>query len=431
MGRLAASLRCLCLDNRSPVCGFPTWGAGRGRAEQELGDGPLILIDEGGRVLAADARAAARGVVPGMGERQAVVRCPEARSAPAARYPIWEAQDALLEQVKRYAWRWQPAGLGCIYLETEERQASPPRRAAGPSGLLGRSPLPTHLLDWCQALAGAVRQLGWEPALGVTGSKFGADVAGQVAGVELGASGGAGGPAGFSGRTADSHPAVGCRGAAQPATPGHPALGQFARLPAAAVSARFGLAGRTAERWALGLDDRPVVPPWEARETSARIELDGPSADRERLLALLGQRAERLLSPLQESLQEAGRVTLLVTRADGRTVPASYTFPQPTAAAGAVRLGLAAALDRITWDGQPAVEIALTLAGIQDAPGRQLALFDLAQAAAGGNSPQGRARLEAALRRLAAGFGPDAFRLATLVNPDNPLPERRVSWREA
>jgi hypothetical protein len=209
------------------------------------------------------------------------------------------------------------------------------------------------------------------------------------------------------------------------------ALGQFARLPAAAVSARFGPAGRTAQRWALGLDDRPVVPPWEARETSARIELDGPSADRERLLALLGQRAERLLSPLQERLQEAGRVTLLVTRADGRAVAASYTFPQPTAAAGVVRLGLAAALDRVAWDGQPAVEIALTLAGIQDAPGRQLALFDLAQAAAGGNSPQGRARLEAALRRLAARFGPDAFRLAALVDPDNPLPERRVSWREA
>jgi hypothetical protein len=136
------------------------------RAEQELGEGPLILIDEGGRVLAADARAAARGVAPGMGERQAVVRCPEARSAPAARYPIWEAQDALWEEVKRYAWRWQPAGLGCIYLETEERQASPSRQAAGSSGLLDRSPLPFYLLDWCQALAGAVRQLGWAASSG-------------------------------------------------------------------------------------------------------------------------------------------------------------------------------------------------------------------------------------------------------------------------
>ena len=60
------------------------------------------------------------------------------------------------------------------------------------------------------------------------------------------------------------------------------------------------------------------------------------------------------------------------------------------------------------------------LAGITDIPGRQLALFDFGS--------EGRARLDATLDQLSARFGPDAFRLAVLADPDNLLPERRASW---
>jgi hypothetical protein len=81
-------------------------------------------------------------------------------------------------------------------------------------------------------------------------------------------------------------------------------------------------------------------------------------------------------------------------------------------------------LSRAAWDGQAAADVTLTLAGITDAPGEQLALFD-----AGEDS---RSRLSALLDRLAARFGPDVFRLATLADPEDPLPERRASlagWR--
>jgi protein ImuB len=201
-------------------------------------------------------------------------------------------------------------------------------------------------------------------------------------------------------------------------------LGQYARLPATGVLARFGTEGRTAQRWAQGLDDRPVVPPWEAPEVAARIEFDPPLADRERLSAALARQAEKLLAPLRERLQAASRVLLVVVRADGRTVTAGHTLPVPAAAAEPVRLALAAALDRVAWNGQGAAEITLTLAGITDAPGRQLALFDF--------TTGHRTRLAATLDRLAARFGPDSFRLATLTDPDNLLPERRFGlsqWR--
>ncbi len=89
------------------------------QADDRLAGRPLVLLDEQGRVLAADGEAAAAGVAPGRGERLAAARCPEARLADAARYPILEAQAAFQEQVKRYAERWQPAGPGCVYVDTD------------------------------------------------------------------------------------------------------------------------------------------------------------------------------------------------------------------------------------------------------------------------------------------------------------------------
>ena len=208
-------------------------------------------------------------------------------------------------------------------------------------------------------------------------------------------------------------------------------LGQFARLPAAGVLTRFGTAGRTAQHWAQGQDDRPVVPPWEAPEASAQLEFETPLADRERLLSALMRSAERLLTPLSERFQAVGRITLAVTRADRRIIPVGHTFSQPTAALGSVRLGLEAALARVCWEGQPAVSVALTFGGISDAPVRQLTLLD--PAAPFGEETDAiadsRLQLKATLDRLAARFGSEAFRIASLTDPDNLLPERRASWR--
>jgi nucleotidyltransferase/DNA polymerase involved in DNA repair len=382
------------------------------------------LLDEHGRVLATDARAAQAGVAAGHSEPQAAARCPGAALLPAARFPVYEAQEAFLARIRRCTDRWQPDGLGRVYLDATGLVASSEHASEGVAG---------ELLGWCQGLAAAVRRLGWQPSLGLTGSKFGARVAGQVA----------------------WHTAAQCTGlllapaaqrtflAGQPAATlpldadaltqlrhlGIRTLGQYTRLPATGVLARFGPAGRTAQRWAQGLDDRPVIPPWETPEASARIEFESPLADRERLLAALARRADQLLRPLRDRLQAAARILLQVTRADGRTFPAGHTFPLPTAAAEPVRLALASLLARVPWDGQGAQEVTLTLAGITDAPGQQLALFD-----SGGGGGDNRARLAATLDHLAARFGADAFRLASLADPDHPLPERRsafMPWRAA
>jgi len=389
------------------------------RAQPRLDGRPLVLLDEHNRVLAADLLAAQAGIATGLPERQAVARCPEAIVVPAANFPLWEAQEAFLERIKGYTDRWQPNGLGGVYLDATGigRPAKDMARNAG--GEAGHA-----LVGWCQAVAGAVRSLGWQPILGATGSKFGANVVGltawQNAALLLVP---AAQRAFLAGQPVTTLP-MDLDALTQLRHLGIRTLGQYARLPATGVLARFGPEGRTAQRWAQGLDDRPVVPPWEAPEVAARIEFDPPLADRERLSAALARQAEKLLAPLRERLQAASRVLLVVVRADGRTVTAGHTLPVPAAAAEPVRLALAAALDRVAWNGQSAAEITLTLAGITDAPGRQLALFDF--------TTGHRTRLAATLDRLAARFGPDSFRLATLTDPDNLLPERRFGlsrWR--
>ena len=380
------------------------------RAEPKLVDRPLALLDEHGRVLAADPVAARAGVVPGLTERQAGAHCPDAALLPAARFPIWEAQEQFLARIKGYTDRWQPDGLGRVYLDAT---------TVAPSGR--PAAVERELLRWCQAVAAVVRVLGWQPALGATGSKFGASVAGQVA---------------WQNAVLLLVPAVQRDFlAGQPTTTlpldadaltqlrhlGIRTLGQYARLPATGVLARFGPAGRTAQRWAQGLDDRPVLPPWESTEVASRIEFETPLADRDRLLAALIRRADRLLVPLRDRLQALARLLITITRADDRVIPVSHTFPVPTAAAEPVRLALVSLLERVTWDGQGAVEITLTLAGITDAPAQQLTLFD----------PQDDdgARLSALLARLAARFGADAFRLASLSDPDHLLLERRAAFQ--
>lgn len=393
----------------------PYFGTGVAqRAEPGLQGRPLVLLDEHDRALDADPLAIKAGVLPGLPAQQAAARCPQAVLLPAVRFPLWEAGDRLLERVRGYADRWQPAGLGRVYFDVTGLAAAD--RADAGRQVRG---VERELLGWCQAVASAVRGLGWQPAVGATGSKFGAQVAGMMAGQNSALLLGTAIQRAFlAGQPVTTLP-LDPDALRQLRHLGIRTLGQFASLPVAGVLTRFGPAGRTAQRWAQGLDDRPVVPLWEAPEVSARIEFETPVAHRDLLLAALMRQAERLLAPLRQQFQAIVRILLTVTRADGRVLPVSHAFPLPTAAAEPVRLALGGLLDRVAWDGQGAVEFSLTFAGITDAPGQQLPLFDLADGS--------RARLTATLDRLAGRFGADSFRLAFLVDDENPLPERRIS----
>jgi len=370
------------------------------RVDSKLDGRALVLLDDDGVVLAADARASAAGVAFGQTERQALARCPVALLRPAVRYPIFETQAALWERAARYAGRWQPASLGAIYLDI--------------TGLGG------NLIEWCQDLTTDIRAMGLIPSIGMTNSKFGASAAGQAAApahalfltpvVQR---------AFLSHQTAALLP-LEADALLQLRHLGVRTLGQFAQLPSAGVLSRWGRAGHTAHLWAQGHDDRPVVLPAERPQVTARIEYDGPVVDREILLTTLMRKAESLLNPLRDRLQATGWFALTVTRGDGRVLHLRHNFPLPTVAANTVRLALGSVLNRAAWDGEGAADMTLTFGDITDAPVQQLTLFD---------TPSPRQALSATLKKLSARYGLNTFCMAVLTEPDHPLAERRVSWQ--
>lgn len=402
------------------------------RCEPALCAGPWALLDDHGRVLTLNALAAASGIAPGQTESQAMARCPTARLQPASRYPVFELQSEFLARVALYTGRWQPAGLGCAYLQID-----------GPGMVVNDLSGRDRLTDWCQALAVDIRKLGLTPSLGLTHSKFGAFVAGQAAGRDIMLLMGATVERSFVATQPVTLLPLDAATLLQLRYLGIRSLGDYARLPAAGVLARFGEAGRTAQRWAQGHDERPVIPLDELPQVSSRIEFEAPVTDRDILLRALLQRTSALLAPLHANLQAIGRLGLTVLTAGRRVVPVAHTFQLPSPAYGAamhgaagreaaapppaIQLALAATLDRAihqvaAQDGEGVSEVTLTLGDIGDAPAQQLSLFD--------EEPASRAALAALLDRLAVRFGPHAFQMAALTDPSHPLPERRASWKE-
>jgi nucleotidyltransferase/DNA polymerase involved in DNA repair len=369
-------------------------------ARPALSDRPLVLLDDTGRVLDADARASAAGVARGQTERQVIARCPVAHLEPATQHPIVEAQEEFIAAAARYADRWQAAGLGALYLDI--------------------TGLRSNLVEWCQELARAINAVAYAPVIGLTNCKFGASVAAQVAvpayALVLD-------PVAQRTFLAQQNVALlplESEILLQLRHLGIRTLGQYVRLPASAVLTRWGQAGRTAQQWAQGNDDRPVLLPFEQPQLAARIEFDGVLSDRDILLAALSRKAEELLAPLHAQFQAVGKLRLTITRGDRRVVSVAHTFPLPTAASNSIKLALRAQLDQIAWDGEGATDASLSLSEIADAPTPQLTLFD---------APTPRETLAKTLTALSARYGAGAFHMASLTEPDHPLPERRASWQ--
>jgi protein ImuB len=80
-------------------------------------------------------------------------------------------------------------------------------------------------------------------------------------------------------------------------------LGELGALPGDDLSARLGEHGVTLQRWALGIDEQPLVPDPDVPRFVERIELEWPIDELEPLSFVLA----RLLDPLSASLERADR----------------------------------------------------------------------------------------------------------------------------
>ena len=389
-------------------CTIPYFAASLARRDDpDLQGQPLVLIGPEGRVFGVSAAAASCGIAVDMTPRQAEIRCPEARLLDADLAHYREEFEILLQLLERVSPKVEPHGLGAVYTDvsdlTQDHQGA---------------------VEICSQVGQAVRrELGQtlQPALGWDNGKFTAQTAAR--------------------RTRPGHLLVVDRPREKtflqplPVTLlplatenlqrlgflGLRTLGQYAALPPAAVLQQFGQAGRLAQRYAQGQDDRPVISRWQTPQRMVSCELDAPLDDRERLIATLGQLVSPALAELQAQLKACGQVCLTVGFDDGSSQERTRTLLSPTASQAHVVRILDQLASKMHWPA-PANALSVTLAQIQDVVVEQLSLFP---------APNAREqKLREVQRYLVSRFGAAHLRRAILSQPGAPLPEWRVGWLE-
>jgi hypothetical protein len=199
-------------------------------------------------------------------------------------------------------------------------------------------------------------------------------------------------------------------------------------VPRSALVARFGDEGARLHARARGEELEPFRPRRTPERLALGLPIDPPLAELEPLRFVLRRLAGALADQLAARGMAADRVRVVLdldtTFRPGvpERTEREQRFPEPTADAEAVeRLVLA----RLEADPPraPVERLELELLGVTAAAGQQLPLF-VPQAARG-------ARLAWQLARLALVHGEDRLLRAELLDPDAPLPERRVRWRPA
>jgi nucleotidyltransferase/DNA polymerase involved in DNA repair len=383
------------------------------RDRPDLDKRPLALIDPVGRVFDASPEAATCGVFAGLTVRAAQIRCPRACLVEIDVAYYRKELETLFEVLERTSSKVEPHGWGAAYVDL---------------GDLARNRTDARAL--CSETGRAIRRaLGksLQPALGWNSSKFTAQAAARCTrpGHLLAVSAARERafldplPVTLLPLNEDAQRRLGFLGLR--------VLKQYAALPPAAVWQQFGRAGKLAQRFARGQDDRSVVSRHQAPCLSTEAEFETPLVDRERLLAALQRLVSPMLGDLREGLRACGQLGLAVQYNNGHTEERTRTFVLPTADEPTIVRALEQLVEKMSWPA-PAAALNVTLEQIQEAVIEQLTLFP-----ADARHPRGDERerkLCEVQRYLATRFGENCLRRAALVHPGAPLPEWRVGWTE-
>lgn len=375
------------------------------RREPALAGTPLVLLDSEERVLAGTRPALLAGVRPGQSIRQARNFCSELAVRPADLPAARQVFADLLAALDDYSDAVEPAGLGNAYL------AAPDLAAAG-------------ALPFCQDLGRRLRgDFGpaLQPAIGCDQGKFTARAAAR--------------------RTHTGAVRVVLGEAEQPFLRPLPVgllplgpdplrlldhvgirtLGQFADLPASAVFQQFGRAGRLAQRWAQGRDERPVLPRHKRPIFTRSADFDPPLPALSPLLAAAARLLRPLLRGLAARLQAAHTLQAWLQFDGGACRRQTWRLAAATADPRRLLPLLEGGWGAEHWPA-PVAALRLTLSDIEEATGEQLALF-----------PGAGAPLDL-LGELLAGlrfrYGPGRLLRAEINDPARLWVERRARWSE-
>jgi nucleotidyltransferase/DNA polymerase involved in DNA repair len=368
----------------------------------ELDGNPLVLgPPPGGRPVVLDAtpEAAAWGVRPGLGLREVVALCPEAvvisphpvREAAALQRIVTGLQEVspLIEP--------DPQRLGCCYVDLNglERRLGQPAAAA-------------------ECLRATVPPV-FRPRVGVAPNKFAARVAAghaQPGGsrvIELAA------VASFLAAAPIAWLPVPPETLQRFARLGLRTLGDLAALPAPAVQARFGPAGRRAWELASGHDNEPVAAQPRPETLVETLDLPVPATSRETLLVAVARLALRAFdrSPLRERHVRQARLQAVLE--GGLSWEQVATLREPGGRQRVIE-ALSYRLQTATLPG-PVETLTLELSGLIDTTGRQEAL-------PGMRSRRPRQLAEAG-RQLKHRYGTSGLYRVMEVETWSRIPERR------
>ena len=374
------------------------------RAEPALAEKPLALVGPEGRVLAATPPALQAGVRVGQTPRQARVACPDLHLRDADLPALETKFDALLALLDDFSDRVEPLGLGRAYLDVPD--------------LDERTALP-----FCQNLGRRVRQVfraALQPSLGCDSGKFTAQAAAHhtrpgTVRVVLGA---AERPflrplsVGLLPLPDESQWRLGLLGIRS--------LGQYADLPSRAVLQQFGQAGRLAQQWARGRDERPVIPRQQRPSLTVSTDFEYPIEAAPPLLFEAIRLLEGPITRLQDRFQAAQALTATRTYMTGQQTVDAWRLPTPSAERARFAGLLAGRWQSGPWEA-PVTGLSLVLSEIQDVAGMQLGLFASATPA----------RTETDLvRQWRVRFGAERLRRARVVDPRALCVERRTQWQE-
>ena len=365
---------------------------------------PLVLgPPPGRRPLVADCtpEAARRGVRAGMSLREATALCPEA--VVVAPNPVREA--AVAGQIAAGLGELSPLvepdpdEPGCVYVDLhglDRHHASPAAAAA-------------CLLETVPPVL--------RPRVGVAPGKFAARVAAGHA---------------KPGTTRVVAPAevarflVGVPVARLPLPPpmlrqlerlGLRTLGELAALPAPAVQARFGPAGRRAWEIANGRDDDRVRPPPREETVVAELTLPAPATSRETFLLAIERLVLRAFGGPALQGRYVRQVRLRALLEGGRSWEQALTLREPTGGPRLIEtLGLR--LQALALPG-PVEAVSLELLGLTAETARQEPLLQL------GAQPRRPRQLVEAIRQLKQRYGASPLFRVVEVEPWSRIPERR------
>lgn len=378
------------------------------RDSPALAAGPLVIsqpLPHPGPVFAVCAEAARRGIQPGLPLDQAQLLCPESTLLPARMTHYHQTTEALFSLLTGFTHRLEaePHPLAAVtYLDLSGWPLPESRRLA-------------------QELGRAVRQeTGLAPALGVAINKFVAHLAAGSTSPHHLSLVPPGREAGFlAAKPLDWLP-LEAETRERLHRLGLTTLGQVAALPAAAVLAQFGTAGRQAQQLAQGRDERPLRPHQPDPVVRLTRWLDGPVADRLVLTAILKLMAEELAAGLVRSGRAGRRLTLTLHLEEGQEWLVEHALSQPTSRAERLFFSLSGSLAQ-NWPNSGVVGLTLSLAEIGPVQPQQLDLFT----PSGGQAQ----RLHELLPHLIARYGAAAFGQPCLTNPLAALPERRFQMQ--